>query len=232
MWYRLLTGLAGRLRHPRAAVRLDACRRALGLYYHALGGDRSRDVSPDGGLRRGIAGTTHRGNDLLAWVDRDQMHVPDRINRYPSRDLNRELYFWLAAYFALDRGVGSEEALPPGLRHLICGVATSARVLERFPPLAPRYERLCAAELAQRRDALPLGDDAPQPVHQLEAGIRYALGAESPPDDEWLRASIEAARQGTFPVAPPHWRGAPLPYLPVFLWGVRGRMSPACACAA
>ena len=220
LWYRLLTGLAGRLRHPRAAVRLDSCRRAMNLHHHALGGDRGRDVSPDAGSRRGFAGATHRGNDLLAWVDRDQVHVPDRINRYPSRALNRELYFWLAAYFALDRGVEGEDALPPGLRHLLRGVATSARVVERFPPLASRYARLCAAELAQRRDALPaLGDGAAQPVHHLEAGIRHALGGESPPPDAWLRAAIEEARRGVIPVAPSRWRRVALPFLPVFLWG-------------
>ena len=222
LWYHLLAGLAGRLRHPRAAVRLDACRRAMRLHYHALGGDRSRDVSPDAGSRRGFAGATHRGNDLLAWVDRDQIHVPECINRYPSQALNRELYFWLAAYFALDRGVEGEDAdaLPPGLRHLLRGVATSARVVARFPPMASRYARLCAAELAQRRDALPaIGGGAAHPVHHLEAGIRHALGAESPPGDAWLRAAIEEARHGVVPGAPSRWRRAALPFLPVFLWG-------------
>ena len=220
LWYALLTGLAGRLRHPRAAVRLDACRRAMNLHFHALGGDRSRDVSPDSGSRRRFARATHRGNDLLAWIDRDQVHVPDRINRYPSQALNRELYFWLAAYFALDRGIEGEESLPPGLRHLLRGVATSARVVERFPPMASRHARLCAAELEQRRDALPaIGDGAAYPVHHLEAGIRHALGGESPPDDAWLRAAIEEARHGAVPVPPSRWRRAALPFLPVFLWG-------------
>ena len=220
LWYQFLTGLAGRLRHPRAAVRLDVCRRAMRLHYHALGGDRRRDVSADAGSRKVLTGATHRGNDLLAWVDREQVHVPERINRYPSRALNRELYFWLAAYFALDRRLDGEESLSPGLCHLFRGVATSARVLERFPPLESRYARLCAAELEQRRDALPaLGEDAAQPVHQLEAGIRHALGGEKPPGDAWLRASIDEARHGACPCAPPRWTRIPLPFLPVFLWG-------------
>ena len=220
LWYRLLTGLAGRLRHPHAAVRLDGCRRAMRLHYHALGGDRMRDVAGDAGSRRGYAAATHRGNDLLAWVDREQVHVPDRINRYPAPALNRELYFWLSAYFALDRDLDGEESLPAGLRHLFRGVATSARVLDRFPTLTSRYVRLCAAELEQRRDTLPaLGDVGVQPVHQLEAGIRFALGGKKPPGDAWLRDSIEAARDGAVRGAPLRWRRAPLPFLPVFLWG-------------
>ena len=219
-WYRLLTGLAGRLRHAHAEVRLAAHRRALDLHYHGLGGDPDRGVVADAGTDRRPAGGTHRGNDLRAWLDPDQMHLPERIDRYPDPALNRELYFWLAAFFALDRALDGEDDLPAGLRHLFRGLATSARVLGSYPALTPRYLRLCAAELAQRHDAMPvLGDDATQPVHQIEAGIRCALGADRPPDDPWLRASLEAARRGTCPVPPARWRRLPVPFLPVFLWG-------------
>ena len=220
LWYHLLTGLAGRLRHRRAAVRLRSHDRALALHYHGLGGDPNRDVMADAGSHRALPGGTHRGNDLLAWIDRDQMHLPERIDRFPDRDLNRELYFWLAAFFALDRPLDGEDALPAGLRHLFRGLATSARVLEQFPALSPRYQRLCAEELALRSDALPaLGRDAAQPVHQFEAGIRYVLGAATPPADPWLRASIEEARLGACPAPPSGWRRLPIPFLPVFLWG-------------
>lgn len=222
LWYRLLIGLAGRLRHPRAAVRLRVHRTALALHYHGLGGDPARDVVADSGSRRVPSGGAHGGTDLLAWLDRDQMHLPERINRFPTPALNRELYFWLAAYFALDRALDGEDALPAGLRHLFRGLATSARVLDRFPALTSRYGRLCAEELAQRRDTLPvLGDDARQPVHQLEAALRCALGAGKPPDDAWLAASVEEARRGRCPVPPSHWRRLSVPFLPVFLWGCR-----------
>ena len=220
LWYRFLTGLAGRLRHPRAAVRMQAHDRALSLLYHGLGGDLHRGVVADAGPRQRLGGGAHRGNDLLAWLDRDLMHLPERINRFPTRALNRELYFWLAAYFALDRTLDGEAVLPAGLRHLFRGIATSQRVLERYPALAPRYARLCAEELAQRRDALPgLGTASAHPAHRIEAGIRYALGAVGPPDDPWLAASIEAARLGRCPEPPPRWRRLPVPFLPVFLWG-------------
>ena len=220
LWYRLLTGLAGRLRHPRAAARLRECHTALSLHHHGLGGDLDREVVADAGPRRMLAGSTHGGQDLLAWIDRDQMHVPERIDRFPARALNRELYFWLAAYFALDRSLDGEDALPSGLCHLFRGVATSARVLGKFPALSSRYQRLCAAELAQRRDALPaLGDDAAQPAHQVEAGIRYALGAAKRPEDPWLLASIEDARRGACPAPPSRWRQLSVPFLPVLLWG-------------
>lgn len=219
-WHRLLVGLAGRLRHPRAAVHLREHQRAVGLHYHGLGGDPERAVVADAGMKRAPAGGLRGARDLLAWFDRDQIHLPQCINRFPTPELNRELYFWLAAFFALERDLDGESGLLPGLCHLFRGVAVSARVLERFPALATRYERLCAAELAQRRDTLPtLGDDPAHPAHRLEAGIRYALGAAKPPADAWLLASIEAARRGADPVPPPRWRRSSVPFLPVFLWG-------------
>ena len=220
LWYRLLTGLAGRLRHPHAAVRMQAHDRALSLHYHGLGGDPRRGVVADAGPRRTLGSGTHRGNDLLAWLDRDLMHLPERINRFPTPALNRELYFWLAAFFALDRTLDGEDGLPAGLRHLLRGLSTSARVLEKYPALTPRYQRLCAHELAQRRDALPaLGTASTQPAHQIEAGIRHALGAATPPADPWLAAAIEEVRLGACPAPPPRWRRLPVPFLPVFLWG-------------
>ena len=220
LWHHLATGLAGRLRHPRAAVRLDGCDRALSLHFHALGGNPNHGVTADSGPGGALTGGTHRGNDLLAWLDRDRMHLPERINRFPTQSLNRELYFWLAAFFALDRTLDGEDRLPGGLRHLFRGLATTARVLEKFPSLAPRYRRLCAAELAERRDALPaLGNPSGQPAHQVEAAIRYALGSAVPPGDPWLAASVAEARRGACPPPPPHWGRIPIPFLPVFLWG-------------
>ena len=220
VWYRLLIGLAGRLRHPRAAVRLRVHRTALALHHHGLGGDPARVPVADSGTHGTMPRGAHGGRDLLAWLDRDRMHLPERINRYPTPALNRELYFWLAAWFAFDRALDGEDAVPPGLRHLFRGLATTARVLDRFPALSPRYERLCAEELAQRRDALPaLGNDAQHPAHQLEAAIRFALGAGTPPRDAWLAASVEEARRGICPAPPPQWCRLAVPFLPVFLWG-------------
>ena len=218
MWYRFLIALAGRLRHFRAGAYLHDHHRAVGLHYHCLGGDLNRNVAADAGTG-GVSGT-HGGVDPLAWLDRDQMHLPGRINRYPTRALNRELYFWLAAFFALDRALEGEQDLPAGLRHLFRGIATSTRVLDKFPALASRYRRLCTVELAQRRDALPsLGEEALNPVHQLEAGIRYSLGASKPPADPWLRTAIGEARGGTCPTLPQHWGRISVPVFPVPLWG-------------
>ncbi len=226
-WYRALTGLAGRLRHPHAEVRLDACRRGVSLHYHSLGGDLSRSVAADAGAGGLLAATTHAGMDLWAWLDRDQLHLPLLINRFPTEELNRELYYWLAAFLALDRPLGGGQEMTAGVRHLLRGIATSSRVLGQYPTLGARYGRLCASELEQRESALPkLGRQSARPVHQLEAAFRHALGAARLPGDPWLCEAMETARNGVVPATPPRWRAEHVPFLPVLLWGRPGAEIP------
>lgn len=223
LWYGAHIVLAGRIRHAESAVTIADLRRGLDLHYHTLGGTLDRRVVGDAGLRGNrLAATFSSGvHDLMAWLDPEQVHLPRSINRYPTRALNRELFFWLAAYLAEDRPLAGVATLPAGVRHLLRGVATSARVERAFPALGARHARLCAAERAQRASVLP-GWDVPgsHPVRALETAIRHALGSPLPPPDPWLADAIAAARAGSAipPRAWPH-RGAPVPFLPVALWG-------------
>jgi nitric oxide reductase activation protein len=204
LWHAVLVALAGRLRHAPAAVTIRELRRGLEVHYHGLGGELSDGVVGDG---------------RFAWLDRGQARLPARIDRYPDMALNRELYFWLAAFLACDRPLAEDPLLPLGVRHLLRGVATSARLEREFPGLAPRYRRLRAAEPAQRASALP-GWDARSgpPALQLEAAIRHALGGAQPPRDAWLLSALDAARREAPLPRPLPRRGALLPFLPVPLW--------------
>lgn len=187
LWYGMVISLAGRLRHKQAAVPIGELLAGLELHYHALGGALSRRVV---------------GDSRFAWHDPEQVHLPRRIDRYGSPELNRELYYWQAAFLALDHPLEREPGMPAGVRHLMRGAATSARVIEKFPALAERYRRLCAAELAHRESALPRWDEpAKHPARVLEAWIRVALRTGTPPEMEWAHDA------------------AYLPFLPVPLWG-------------
>jgi nitric oxide reductase NorD protein len=224
LWYRAVIGLAGRLRHPEAALAAEEFQRGLELHYHSLGGTIDRRVVGDAGLQkqgRFRLAVSQGIVDLMAWLDAEQVHLPKTIDRYPTRALNRELYFWLTAFLAMDRPLAGEDSLPLGTRHLLRGVATSARVAKKFPALAERYRRLCAAELEQRTHALPgWSAESEHPVRTLETAIRYALGAELPPRDEWLVHALDAVRRGdSIPGVLPSRRNVYLPFLPVPLWG-------------
>ena len=123
------------------------------------------------------------------------MHLPRSVDRFPSGALNRELLFWLAAFMAVDEPLAGTAALPSGVRHLLRGVATSARLARAYPGLAERYARLCAAELAERVRVL-LGWVGAHPACRLEAAIRAALGSTEPALDPWLADAAAAARAG------------------------------------
>ena len=222
VWYGGQIALAGRIRHPEARVTMEELRRGLDVHYHGLGGRLERRTVGDAGVQRGgrLAALLSSGvHDLMAWLDPEQVHLPRSVDRYPTSALNRELLFWLAAFLAEDRPLAGTVALPSGVRHLLRGVATSARVERAFPGLAQRHARLCAAELAQRASVLP-GWDGAHPACRLEAAIRHALGSPQPVPDMWLSDALAAARAGLpIPANPRSRRGVPLPFLPVALWG-------------
>ena len=229
IWHNTLFGLAGRLRHPQFAVSGKSLWQGLNLYYHALGGDLGRRV--DSTSHRASSGSvelsTHRGVDLQAWSEPGRLHLPRRINRFPTRDLNRELYFWLAAFLAMDEPCEGAESLPPGVLHLLQGIATTERLLNTYPSLQERYRRLCSHELEQRRTAFPDPDaKSRNPSLVLEIAIRHALGSGAPCRNESLSEMIQRARNGS-PISPSsQWLGRTVPFLPVPLWAYRGVDSP------
>ena len=138
LWYGLLFGLAGRLRHPQYAVKGQDLWQGLDLYFHAMGGDLQRKASSGAQLNAAVRMTAHGGVDLQAWSEPGVLHLPRRINRYPDRELNRDLYYWLAAVLAFNESCPGTEKLPPGVRHLLQGVATTQRLLTAFPNLKQR----------------------------------------------------------------------------------------------
>ena len=222
IWYSLLFGLAGRLRHAQSAVVGKDLWRGLDLYYHAMGGKLDRKVKDDPHMDNSTRISTHGGIDLQAWSEPGILHLPRRINRFPTRELNRELYYWLAAFLAVDEPCPGIEKLPPGVRHILQGISTTTRLIESFPALKSRYERLCAQELSQRRTAYPDPvSNARNRSLALESAIRAAIGSGSPCRDDSLNEMIEQARKSERVTPAPEWLGRTVPFLPVPIWSYR-----------
>ncbi len=234
LWHNAVFGLAGRLRHPEAAVSLISQQKAVELYHHILGEDAQRPVTALGDAEskdgeRPV--TTSAGMDLMGWIDPHGVHLPQLINRYPDASLNRDLFYWLAAFFGSRQSLTGQQQLAVGVRHLLVGVAVSQRVTAQYPGLQARYSRLCAAELHQRRSLLPKLGHGTGRVHQLESAIRFALGGDDEPIDPWLREAMAQAQQGEVLSPPTPWSKRMTPFLPVPLWrrperGTRGLRVP------
>jgi nitric oxide reductase NorD protein len=168
LWHRLITR-AARTEFPEARVELTEVQKALGVTFRAMGGDpglRIEAASPQahharrGWLQR-IAGSQRRVE--LGSRDEEALRLPGRIEAFPERRLNRDLYIWLAVLAARDFGVRG-----PWFHH---NQRLSREVLARYPGLLPRYRRLVAAQLALRPN--PAGLPAEEAAQ--ERAIRAAL---------------------------------------------------------
>lgn len=168
LWHRFITHAASG-GHPEAAVHLQEVARAVGVMFRALGGDHGLRVEPSEAtsyvprrrwLQR-LAGTDERVE--LAWRDEESLRLPPRLDVYPDRELNRDLYLWLAALASADTATGR-----PWLPH---NQALTRQVLAGYPGLASRYRRLTEAELANR----PAIDSLPEDEAAQEAAIQQAL---------------------------------------------------------
>ncbi|MEW5757699.1 MAG: VWA domain-containing protein [Pseudomonadota bacterium] len=167
-WHRFITRRA-QDRYPEAVVNLDEIRQPLALLFRAFGGDGGLKIEAarpeEHGARRSLlqrlAGSGKHA--ALAWRDAETLRLPAEIDLYPRRELNRDLYFWLAALAAIDSRDGGDWFRANQQRTL--------SVLTQFPGLRARYQRLIAAELSRRPDPSTLPKDE---AHQ-ESAIQQAL---------------------------------------------------------
>jgi nitric oxide reductase NorD protein len=189
LWHRLITRTAA-THHPQAAVTLSEVARSVGILFRALGGEGGLRVESAAAVAHGarrtwlqrIAGSHRKAT--LAWRDGETLRLPESIALFPDANLNRELYLWLAAL-----------ATTP-ITETDWFTANQQRtldVLNRFPGIISRYQRLVAAHLRLRPE--------PTSLPALEA---VAEGA--------IRAALETP--GSVAKLP----AAPRPPQPVYLW--------------
>lgn len=222
----LAFGLKAAPAYPDVAVKLADIEKSLNLYLHAL--QRSCEqkvVAADRKRRLPQTFSSRRHIDALVWQESGNAHLPESIQRFDDAKLNRDLYYWLAAYIAFDEPLPApatnQPPLSPALGHLLQGVMTSARVLKACPGLADRYRRLCLACLNERESLLSSDYLQRNPiVAALESGMRRALGDTTVQVPRWLEHAIDAAQVGILLPDPPAAAINPnLPFWPVAMWG-------------
>jgi nitric oxide reductase NorD protein len=199
LWHQLITRSANQ-RYPEAAVHLTDVRRSVGVMFRALGGDGGLKVETTPGTEHGarrswlqrVAGSDKQVE--LGWRNEEALHLPSVIDVFPEQDLNRDLYLWLAALASGD--TQTDQTWYVYNQWLTC------KVLQRFPGLASRYERLVEAHLAMRPDPAEL----PADEAALERAIREALlhpgqqsqlpGTKQPPSPVYLWLHPAPPRSG------------------------------------
>ncbi|ADE14697.1 von Willebrand factor type A [Nitrosococcus halophilus Nc 4] len=220
-WHRLVGQAASYPYHPEAAVTLDSVRASLSVFFRGLGGTPGLELAAglpqSSGHRLGLRQRLGLDQERLPQAARnpERLLLPAAIGCFPSASLNRRLYFWLAAFFALaeeSSGQPPSDPLQADLAFLHQAYGTSLRVCRRYPGLAQSYQILCAAlrELRPQR-SLPPQEQA------VEAVILALLGAKcsNPLGNAFLAAAM--APEPDFS----SWRASKgyHPFLPVPLWG-------------
>lgn len=219
--------------YPDAAVRLEEVEKSLNIYLHALMRSCHQKVAaPEKKRRLARPLSSRRHLNALVWSDSDTARLPEVVERFADPLLNRDLYYWLAAYVAFDEPLPASEPnqrpLSDGLAHLLQGVMTSTRVLKACPGLQDRYQRLCAACLSERQLMVPpLTRPRDQAAAMLECGIRRALGDRATTLPIWLGHALDAAEVGILLPDPPAELLKPtLPFWPVSVWGRPTQAAP------
>lgn len=167
-WHRFITrkssaGFAG------ARVEFESIRKSIGIVFRALGGDAIKRVEPastqDYLARRSILQKISGANQRvsLAWQDEDSLRLPESLALFPEISLNRDLYYWLAILAAHHNGKFSHWAQDN--QNLVLSV------LEKYPALQARYNRLAVAFVASRAVTSKL----PEEEQLLENAIVEAI---------------------------------------------------------
>ncbi|MEH6589043.1 MAG: VWA domain-containing protein [Halioglobus sp.] len=172
VWHNLVTRASSR-DYPEAAVFLEDVRKSAAILFRALGGDGGLRVEASTETRHNakrsllsrVAGSNQHVE--LAWRDENTLRLPGKIACFPTRELNRELYLWLAALAAHS----STSAQPDTQDWITRNARCTSNLLAAYPGLTQRYRRLVSAHLALR----PKPESLPPEQQQREQQIRLAL---------------------------------------------------------
>jgi len=154
LWDKLITRISDRS-YKESTVTLAQISKSLGIFFRALGGDNGlRIVESIATQHYAKRNWKHRAAGTgkyieLCWQDEDTLHLPRQINVFPEAELNKDLYYWLAAISA--HSLENPSARERGLQGwFIYSQTLTLEVLQRFPGLQSRYNRLVIAYLQLR----------------------------------------------------------------------------------
>jgi nitric oxide reductase NorD protein len=171
LWHKMITRIADK-RYPHASVSLAEVNNTLAIFFRALGGNgglqiEAADATANPAVRnwmQRLAGTNTRIQ--LAWRDECALKLPPAIACFDRSELNRDMYFWLAALGACS---GNDANTNDNWFYL--NQQMTLRVLQRFPGLVSRYQRLVNQHLLQR----PAIDSLPADQARAEQAVQQAL---------------------------------------------------------
>lgn len=179
--------------HESAVVHLAGQQKALGTLYRALmAPGAAGQILP--ASRRVVASSRgwlqklafDQRSQALPWLDEQGLHLPESVDLFDDRSLNRQLYRWLTLLAA---ELGREPA--PAANWAQRSQQAVLRLWRRFPSTRGLYAELLAAHLPQR----PAPGQLPDTESALEDCVRRALA------DPGSVTAFPASGAPPFPIA-------------------------------
>lgn len=197
-WHQAVTRLS-RQSHPQAAVQLKDVQKTIGILFRAAGGSAALRLTTAteqavGGSRNWlqvVAGSGQRAS--IPVLEPDVLALPEYLAVFDSRELNRDLYLWLAI-----QGAHFEHT-----NHWVTDNCTATQAgLHAFPGFVPRYQRLLQAHLVQRGNPAQLKGPYAVAEGAVQAAMRgkFVVNRETSPAEVapvWMWVSAG----GTLPTA-------------------------------
>lgn len=219
-WHELISGAESYTSYPEAAVTLEQVRNALGVFFRGLGGLRGIEIAA-----AKTESSSHRlsfrqrlGMDkervIRPTLDGQTLMLPMELDVYPETAMNRDLYFWLSAFFAASPDQALDKCSDPIQRDLMFLkriYEVQLGVLQELPGIRPIWGRLSyGLRLMRPKRSLPVGEQI------IEEIVIYLLGGEEPSHKEAAQAVAYVFNDGAMPeIETLKYQ----PFLPVPLWG-------------
>lgn len=223
-WHRIAGNTSSYRYYPDAAVSLNEIRAALGVFFRGLGGASGISLTAgtpqSSGHRLKLRQRLGLMDELLSPIEcnHERMLLPESLGYFPDKTLNRQHYFWLAAFFAAanDRfdlvAYDHDDPLQADLACLHHVYWISCEVCRRYPGLALQYQQLCSAFYGQRPQRILAKQE-----QAVEAVILTLLG--TPINNALANSYLQTIRQSSPDLK--QWKAGKgyRTFLPVPLWG-------------
>ena len=159
-WHQLTGrgGVCSYPEYPAEAVTLESVHTSLRTFFHGLGGDHGLPLTagmPKAAHHR-MSWKQRLNRDIeklpLATFDPERLLLPATISFFPRKSLNRQLYFWLAAFFARAEksALSTNDPFQADLLFLHRAYHTSLAICRHYPGLEKTYRELCEGVLQSR----------------------------------------------------------------------------------
>ena len=174
-WHSAITRLAQR-GSPEAAVHLKDVQKSIGILFRAAGGSSALRLAPASEQRVGgprgwlqkVAGSGVRAD--TARLEPDVLALPATLSVFDDKQLNRDLYLWLAIQSAFFEHTGN---------WVFDNCEASRLGLQYFPGFAPRHQRMLNAHLALRTAPAQLRGMAATAEATIQLALQGQLSTDS-----------------------------------------------------